>query len=157
MITDIKNYNFADIVFSIKNLLSKSMYDENIRQLAVEIKSKSDDPVSGIFDWVSDNILYVPDPNGIELFISPVRMIKDYNEGKQPGGDCDDIALLTVALLRSIGVKSHVSIVDVKGSGWDHAIAVAYSERLGKEIFVDPTSSKPLGWIDKYIKRYDVE
>lgn len=157
MITDIVNYNFTDVVSSIKNLLFKSSFDEDIRQLAIEITSRSEDPISGIYDWVKKNVAYIPDPDNRELFISPIRMIKDFNEGKQIGGDCDDHALLNVALLKSIGINTYVSILDVHGVDWDHAIAVAYSEKLHKEIFVDTTSQYPLGWEIKYFKRYDIK
>lgn len=155
-ITDIKNYNFQDVVASIKNMLTKSSYDEDVRQLAVEIISHGEDPISAIYDWTKQNCKYVPDPQDAELFISPIRMVKDFNEGKQIAGDCDDHALLNTALLRAVGINAHVAILDTKGNGWDHATAVAYSNKLSREIFVDTTSQFPLGWTEKYVNRYDV-
>ena len=153
----IYNYTFSDIVSNIKRMLNESALNPKVREFAVEISSGSDDKISAVYDWVKSNVMYTADPMDIELITSPIRLVNDYRDGKQLAEDCDGHALFVTALLRSVGVNAHVVILDVQGKGWDHAVAVAYSEKLGREIFVDTTSTKPLGWSEKYVNRYDIK
>ena len=154
MITVIKDYTLQDIEDSITYLLDKSSHDEGVRQHAINITSNNESKISAIFDWVRNNVQYVPDPvsNGdnVELFVSPVRMVKDYGEGKVLAEDCDGMAILSTAFCRAIGIRSDVIIVDQYGDGYDHAFCRAWSDRLGRYINVDPSSDYPLGWEISY-------
>lgn len=58
-----------------------------------------------IFDWIVQNIKYVPDPIYIDAIRSPRELILF------PSGDCDDLATLAAALLGSIGIQSRVVAV----------------------------------------------
>ena len=156
MLTIISNFTLDDVKSSINHLLEKSSQDEKIRELSTAIVANKPDPIAAIFDWVKGNVTYTPDPEGvegpIELFISPARMVKDFNQGKPLAGDCDDMALLTTALCRSIGIKANIVLLDIKGQGIDHAITQAYSDKLGW-INLDPSSEPPLGWELKYYQK----
>ena len=159
MIRVINNFNLNDVFASIKYLLQVSSVDENIRRHALEITAGKE-PIPAIFDWVRENVKYVPDPveqsgSIIELFISPVRMLSDFQKGQVAAGDCDDHALLNVALLRSLGIESKVILIDQEGNGYNHALAVAKTQ--DGELWVDTTSPKPLGWVDHYVRRLDIE
>lgn len=148
----------GDIKDSINYLLDKSSQSEEVRNLAISITRYSPDPIASIYDFVRNNVQYTPDPvknaEQIELFISPVRMVKDYYKGKPLAGDCDDMALLTTALCRSIGIRSNVIILDTEGNGFDHAVAQVYSEKLGKYIMIDASTDEvPLGWEIKYYSK----
>ena len=92
MITSIANYSLTDVKESIRYLLDKSAHSPEVRTLAVSITHNTEDKISAVYDWVKDNVSYIPDPvksDGIiELFISPVRIAKDYNAGIAQGGDC---------------------------------------------------------------------
>lgn len=161
MITVIRDYNLQDIKSSIQYLLDKASKSEEVRQLAIEITYQQD-KISSIYDWVKGHVSYVPDPRSeggeeIELFTSPVKMVKDYNEGKALGGDCDDMALLTTALYRAIGIKSSVVIIDSIGQGLDHAFCRVWSGELGSWVNSDPSSDYPLGWALSYKERIIVE
>ena len=151
MLTIIRNYTLDDIGKGIKYLLGKASEAPEVRMLAIEITSGSEDPISAIYDWVKTHVHYVPDPvsgtDTIELFISPVRMVKDFNAGTTIGGDCDDIALLITALYRSIGIQANMVLIDQTGHGYDHAYCEVFSEKLGKWINSDPSAPQfPLGW-----------
>jgi len=151
MLTIIRNYTLDDIGKGIKYLLGKASEAPEVRMLAIEITGGSEDPISAIYNWVKTHVHYVPDPvsgtDTIELFISPVRMVKDFNAGTTIGGDCDDIALLTTALYRSIGIQANVVLVDQDGGGLDHAYCVVWSDKLQKWINSDPSAPElPLGW-----------
>jgi len=154
MLTIIKNYSLDDIKDSIKYLLDKASESEEVRQLAIEIIHNKPDPIAAIYDWVKTNVKYTPDPvrNGqIELFISPVRMVKDYRQGKPLAGDCDDMALLAVALCRSIGIHSSVVLLDTAGEGLDHAVSQVSSN--GVTLMLDPSANVPLGWEEHYYSK----
>ena len=152
MITVIKNYSLDDVKDSIKYLLSKSAKSPEVRQLAIEITAGSQD-ISTIHDFVRDTVKYVPDPvtNGnIELFTSPIKMVKDYRAGITIGEDCDGIAILTTALYCSVGIRARVALVDQSGDGLDHAYCEVFSDKLGQWINSDPSAPLPLGWVIPY-------
>ena len=157
MLKVINNYSISDIRQSITYLLDKSSQEEKVRLLVVEIIQDGQNPIAAIYDWVKKNVTYISDPivdgDQSELFISPAKMVNDYYEGKHLAGDCDDHALLNVALLRSIGIKSNVVLLDQKGDGYNHAVAQAYSEEAEKYIIIDTTVSFPLGWEEHYVRR----
>ena len=160
MLTIIQNYTIEDVKNSINYLLEKAAYDEEVRQLAVQI-TYDRNPIAGVYDFIKTNVHYTPDPvrnhENIELFISPVKMVRDYKNGLPLAGDCDDQAILAVALYRSIGIRSNVTLLDTAGKGLDHAVANVYSDTVKKYIFVDPSSSEfPLGWEIQYYERIDV-
>ncbi len=150
MITVIQNYTVNDIVSSIKYLLDKASKSEEVRQLAVQVTYAQQDKIAGIYDWIKSNVAYIPDPvrgnDEIELFISPVRLVKDYNQGIAIGEDCDGMAILATSLYRAIGIKSNVVIIDSVGNGLDHAYCQAWCDKLEQFISVDPSSNNPLGW-----------
>jgi len=154
---DIINYSFNDVVSNIQRMVNESVLNPIVRELAIEITSNTDDPIALIYDWVNANVKYVPDPFGIELITSPIRMVNDYRDGKDLAEDCDGQALFVAALIRSLGIPAHVAILNTGGITWDHAVAIAYSTKLGREIIVDPTTKFPLGWEEHYFARYDVE
>jgi len=147
----------GNIDASVKHLLEESAKDMNIRSLAISITADSTDQIASIYNFMKDNMKYVYDPVDNDLFISPSYMVKQYRFENHMEGDCDDFALLTVALARSIGIISHVSIVDQTGKGYDHAIAELWSERHQRFIMVDPsTTDVPLGWTLTYWRKYDI-
>jgi len=151
MLKIIHNYTIGDIIDSIKYLLDKSAHSEEVRSLAIQITCDSQDKISSIYDWVKPNFAYIPDPIGasgdeIELFISPIKVVRDFNQGLNLGGDCDDHALLNTALYRALGMPSNVVLMD-SGNGIDHAYCRVKSEKLGRWVNADTTTNAPLGWV----------
>jgi len=156
MLIRIKNYNLQDITDGIKFLLDRSVRSPEVRQLALDISDK-DDKISAIYDWVKFNLRYVPDPvsgeDEIELFISPIKQVRDYRQRLSICGDCDDNALLATALYQAIGIRSNVVIIDSVGNGFDHAFSQAWSDKLQDWVDIDPTSKYPLCWKLSYKDR----
>ena len=160
MITIIRNYNTTDIKDSINYLLDKASKSEEVRQLAVQITYNKEDKIGAIYDFMKSSVSYIQDPvsdGEIELFVSPVKQVENYNQGLRMAGDCDDMALLATALYRSIGIKSNVVIIDSLGNGLDHAYCRAWSKELDDWIECDPTSQYPLGWSVPYHSKNVVE
>jgi transglutaminase-like putative cysteine protease len=155
MLVRIKNYTMQDVTDGIKMLLDRASTCQELRTLTIGITESSEDKIAAIYRWIRSNVNYVPDPMGqdgeIELFISPVKMVKDYNAGLPLGGDCDDIAILATSMLRSIGIQSNVMLLDTIGEGFDHAVSRAWSDRLNCWAMVDAsTKVVPLGWAESY-------
>lgn len=151
MITVIENYNLEDVKTSINHLLRKASESEEVRQLTISVVGDCPDPIPPVYDFIRYNVKYISDPIGGELFISPVKMVNDYSNDKPIGADCDDMAILAVAMYRSVGLESNVVLLDTKGKGLDHAVARVRSRQTGEYIMIDPSTPKyPLGWQERY-------
>jgi hypothetical protein len=75
-------------------------------------------------------------------------------------GDCDDQAILTCTLLETIGAKTRLEAIGVRGGGYEHVVAAVQagtSRKTGKPIWVpletifrtDPRTGASIepGWI----------
>ncbi len=70
--------------------------------------------VCALFDYVSESIKYVPDPDDTEIWQTP-------NETLRLGtGDCEDYAILMASLIGASGGNSRIYLTD------DHAFAAVY-------------------------------
>jgi len=117
---------------------------------------------AAIQDWIQRNINYILDAGQQkEIFQTPQRQLIDWARGTT-GSDCDDMAILYVALLRTIGKDAVVVLIDGHASGqYNHAMAFARSKThdsifKGQWIPVELTLPKPLGWIVNHTKTYKV-
>lgn len=147
--TIISNYNISDVTSSMRRMLTEASHDADLRDLSISIVR--DNPASDIYDWVKSNVQYISDPLDIELIQHPSRMIQDFRAGKKLSGDCDDISLLTAAMLQSVGLKSRIALIDTKGQGLDHAVAQAWSDKLNDWLFIDPSTDRlPFGWSESH-------
>lgn len=156
MIRVIKGYSIDDITASMQNMLRKAALDENVRNLAVQITARSDNPVQAIWTWVKEHVTYVSDPAGFEQFTSPSKLVENYLHGIPVGEDCDSHAMLVTALCRAIGLNAHVIIVGYQTSEYDHAFTQVWSEKLNAWLDVDTTTDKPLGWVYQYKSQLEV-
>ena len=147
MITILKNYSIQDIKASIQLQLERAAHSEEVRRHAIQITEGQQDKIVAIYNWVREHVRYVSDPVDIELFVSPVRLIKDYFKGDFISGDCDDHAILVTALYRSIGILSHVVLVESGENGLDHAFSTVWSDKLNCWLDIDTTTDHPLGWV----------
>src|SRR4030042_1525181 len=107
-IRTINDATMGDVKRELGIFLYKGTTSEEVRILAEQITQGKSDDIEAVYDWVKGNMRYVPDPAYAELFISPVRMAKNYFEGKPMSGDCDDHSLFCAALLGSIGYNVHI-------------------------------------------------
>jgi hypothetical protein len=100
------NIQTIDLMKKVARLRSG---DQLLRKLALNIlanyRVKSHyfvDEALAIGDYVKNKVRYVRDPDNIERLQDPIDMIKDIQNGTAQG-DCDDMALVTAALLLSVG------------------------------------------------------
>jgi len=141
---------------TLASMLAEGIADSEVRQLALEISVSSDDPKTAIWDWMRENIHYVPDPASLgELFIKPRKMVDDYRAERILAGDCDDYALFAGALLGSIGYRVKLILIGCDNYEIDHAYIEVETE-IGW-IGFDPSSNIFLGWSIEYVRRIDIE
>lgn len=138
------NASINDVKQELSRMLTEGIRSPSVRKLAEQAGVSP----PHVFDFVSTTFPYIPDPLGQELFIHPNRMAEDYFSGTTRGGDCDDHALLTGAMLGSVGEKVRIVLFDTD-SDWevDHAAAQVYSDVLRSWVNVDTASKTPLGWV----------
>lgn len=96
------------------------------------------DEVDAVHEYVSDHIRYTKDIRGTETVATPDQTIK------RGLGDCDDKALLTSALLESLGHPTRFVAVGREPNNYCHVLV---ETKIGdKWIPVETTESVPIGW-----------
>ena len=108
-------------VTKMKDIISQSSKNPYVREWArkivsrVEVNDKKGE-ASTIFDFVRDNVRYTKDPMGFEYMQTPPTVLEDIRlyqagQGDRPAGDCDDMTLLSLSLLKSIGFPVAIKVV----------------------------------------------
>ncbi len=131
---------FEKIVELIVDCIEDGMRDQYVRQKALSIIQSRGvaghdevGEIRAITSWVKNNLRYVKEPVGVEIFHTARRMIKDIESGKG-NGDCDDFVILWGALLGSIGYPVGALIVDSSGDGtFNHVMGVTKTFTKTKE------------------------
>lgn len=114
------------------DLVTKYTGDERIRSQALKITRsvrrhaetgqpdlRNVDAIADvIYKWMVRNINYVRDPWDVERIQSPDVTLR------QRTGDCDDHAILSAALLQSLGIQTGFRIVSRSGRDYDHIYTV---------------------------------
>lgn len=114
-------------VLKMKQIINESARNPYIREWAkhivarVAVNDKENEAVR-IHQFVRDNVRYTRDPYGFEYIQTPPVLLEDirlYQEGKgdRPTGDCDDMCVLSLSLLKSIGFPVAIKIVSFSDSG----------------------------------------
>ncbi len=99
--------------------------------------------LKAIFRWVKSNVKYVRDIHGIEELTRPDILLKSVLEGKEiHSSDCDDIAMLLAAMLRSIGFKVRLEAIALKSNKYNHARVAVQNPDNKRWIVLEGTSKK---------------
>ena len=142
----IRNATMEDVRRELSHMLGEGIVSPAVRQVAEIASRPGQDRISSVFDFVRGTFPYTPDPIDMELFVSPNRMALAYLSGRIRGDDCDGLALMSGAMLGSLGYPVRIALLDSSGAGEiDHAVAQVQTE-MGW-INVDTASRLPLGWI----------
>jgi transglutaminase-like putative cysteine protease len=84
-----------------------------------------------IYDYVIDKAIYTRDPNGIERLQMPDATIA------LGSGDCDDMVILSGALLESVGVPTRIRLLGEQPNTFTHILLDYKSNGVWKSF--DPT------------------
>ncbi|MEX2437775.1 MAG: transglutaminase-like domain-containing protein [Candidatus Babeliales bacterium] len=123
------------VLQAASELVTKYTGDERIRSTALKItRSVRRHSATGqpdlrnteaiarvIYTWMVRNINYVRDPWDVERIQSPDITLH------QKAGDCDDHAILSAALLQSVGIQTGFRVVSRSGRSYDHIYTVYHS------------------------------
>lgn len=108
-------------VTKMKDIINQSSRNSYVREWAkkivsrVEVNNKKGE-AEAIFDFVRDHVRYTKDPAGFEYMQTPPVVLEDIRlyqagQGDRPAGDCDDMTLLSLSLLKSIGFSVAIKVV----------------------------------------------
>lgn len=91
--------------------------------------------VEAVQKWVQ-RAHYVFDPCAVETFFTPRRALIDIMKGEE-GLDCDDLAVLTCAMLGSIGHETAIMVTNPRGPGtpFSHAMAAVKFQKPTKGFY----------------------
>jgi hypothetical protein len=134
---------------------------EDIRELALKITRKvprnintglpdlrNIDQIAGaLYTWITKNINYVRDPWNIERIQSPDVTLR------QQAGDCDDHAILSAALLQSLGIQTGFRIVSRTGRTYDHIYSVFRSPQGWKSFDTTVAQYPGFAFDERLIKK----
>ena len=131
-----------DTIQVMKKIARERAGDPLVRKLALNILHQYQIPSNhyvdeclAIGDYVKRKVRYVKDPSNIEYLQDPVDLIKQIQAGTAQG-DCDDQALLTAALLLSVGHDPKFRAVryETVVGNYNHIYVVVYERNPYKEI-----------------------
>jgi len=103
---------FGDVITprtmeKMKEIINESIRDYYVRRWAEKIIERAGQTDSGkldaIYNFIYNQTNYVRDPFGLELLKTPQVSLQLIEIGEIPGLDCDDLAILSLSLLKSIG------------------------------------------------------
>lgn len=124
-------------------LTRQAKKNPTIRELAIRLTNhlppkdwKAE--VGAIRDFVRSNIRYTRDIRGVETLQAPIQTLR------LRAGDCDDMAMLTAALLEAIHHPTRFTAI---GFSPNHYAHVFPETKIGPHWFsVETTEPVPLGW-----------
>jgi transglutaminase-like putative cysteine protease len=125
------------------NLSRQSKRTMDVRDVAlslVQVLHQKDwyAEVGAIQEYVRDAVRYVKDIVGIETLSTPIQTLHSMQ------GDCDDKALLTSALLESIGHPTRFVAVGKQSDYFEHVLVETL---IGSRwVAVETTEPVPVGW-----------
>jgi transglutaminase-like putative cysteine protease len=143
-------------VDKMKSIIIESSKNTYVREWAkkivarVEVNNKKAE-AKAVFNFVRDCVRYTRDPLGFEYLQTPPTLLEDirlYQDGKgdRPVGDCDDMTLLSLSLLKSIGFQVAIKVVGFsKDKKYSHVYGLV---KIGSE-WVPIDCVRPdqeLGW-----------
>lgn len=137
-------------VFKMRDIIRQSAKNPRVmtlaRQIVYNIPEKNDAAeVNAIYDWVRDHTRYTRDVQGVETLQSPLVALDKIEQGYLFMGDCDDLTMLTLSLLKSVGYMVKIRIAAYKSGNFSHVYGLV---RIGKEwIPIEPINKNvSLGW-----------
>lgn len=104
--------------------------------------------IHAVWEFVKNRIRYVRDIRNVETLQDP-----DYTL-LQAAGDCDDKAVLTAALLESIGHPTAFLALGFAPGKFSHVIAETRAGAAGKWLPLETTEDVRFGWRPPNVKNY---
>jgi hypothetical protein len=109
--------------------------------------------VHALADFIQSNVRYTLDPFGIDTYSTPERTIQ------MAKGDCDDMVILSGAMLQSVGYPIKIKVIRLEGQPEFHHIYMLVGlppERVQKWIAFDPSQPESCGAEPPGIAQYRI-
>lgn len=102
--------------------------------------------VQAVFNWIRNNIAFVRDPRGIDLYMTPDVILRT------GAGDCDDFVILFCTFMEALGHPTGLMAVQQPGyDTFNHVVAIT---RIGtKWVCADTTENYALGYCPPSLNR----
>ena len=106
-----------------------------------------------VHNFVRDHVRYTRDPFGFEYIQTPPVLLEDIRNGERPIGDCDDMTVLSLSMLKAIGFPVAIKVVSFSDNGrFSHVYGLV--QIYGQWIPIDCVRpDKELGWESKMLTR----
>lgn len=138
-------------VNKVSDIIKQSYVNPYVRRFAekiienVPVNDKLEE-VRAIHRFVSQKVRYTKDPYGMEYLQTPPTLLKMIEQGEKPAGDCDDMTMLSLSLLRSVGFPVAVKVTSYSSDGrFAHIYGLAFVN--GRWLPVECVRGDyPLGW-----------
>lgn len=73
-----------------------------------------------IRDWIDSHTEFLRDPDGVEMLHGPVWQIQHIRKHGIVRLDCDDVAMLSAALGKAVGLRARFTVLAFGGGGYRH-------------------------------------
>jgi len=91
--------------------------------------------VRRIRDYVEGVTRWLPDPVGVEYLAGPAVLLREIDDHRRVGADCDDVAMLAAALLNAVGIRSRLVAVAFDPEGpYQHVFTEAWDGAEWREL-----------------------
>lgn len=121
----VSNLSFGDAgtaqtVAAMRRLVNDSLTDPVVvgtgRSIAASCVPRDIDcQISQIAEWARDHFMFVRDPGGVETLSTPRFMLDTIATRVYAQGDCDEAAILTAAIGKSIGIPARFILLGFAG------------------------------------------
>ena len=132
----------ARTVARMRELIRVSSLDPSVREAAEEtvayLPHDQGAEADAILDWILGRVDYRPDPLHTELLQEPAWLVARIQAGGRPQADCDDLTLLALSMLSSIGFVTEIHVVATQPDlVYDHVLGLV--EINGRQEALDLT------------------
>jgi len=97
----------SNTMIKMRNIINSSIRNYYVRRWAEIITDSLIDSdyekVKAVYDFLATRTRYLKDPFGLELLKTPPVSLQLIEAGDRPALDCDDLTILSLSLLKSIG------------------------------------------------------
>lgn len=150
-------------VEKMKQIISASSKNPYVREWAQNIVARvgvneKKNECHVIHNFVRDNVRYTKDPYGFEYIQTPPVLLEAIRlnhagQGERPAGDCDDMCVLSLSLLKSIGFPVVIKVVSFHSNGkFSHVYGLVNCN--GEWVPMDCVRpDKSFGWESQYVTR----
>jgi transglutaminase-like putative cysteine protease len=126
-------YNTMKLMADMINKSARNYYVRRWAEKIIENAGENDfSRAKAIYDFLDTHVKYVKDPYGIEMLKSPIISLQLLDAGDIPSLDCDDMVILSLSLLKSIGFRVGMRAVSYTPEKvYTHVYGLVYIQPYG--------------------------